>query len=102
MELVDRELRCFQCGMMFVFSVGEQAFFKDKGFVNDPKHCKPCKGLRGRAGRRTVETQIKCSDCGSDTTVPFKPTQNRPVRCRACFDRTRRGAVIEQPGLTPN
>ncbi|MGA8741612.1 MAG: CxxC-x17-CxxC domain-containing protein [Terracidiphilus sp.] len=83
-------------------SAGEQAFFKDKGFVNDPQHCKSCKGLRGRAGWRTVETQIKCSECGSDTTVPFKPTQDRPVRCRACFDRLKRGAVTEQQGTTPN
>jgi CxxC-x17-CxxC domain-containing protein len=23
--------------------------------------------------------------CGADTTVPFKPTQGRPVLCRSCF-----------------
>ena len=44
MDFVDRDVKCFDCGMMFVFSAGEQAFFKDKGFVNDPQHCKSCKG----------------------------------------------------------
>ena len=101
MDFVDRDVKCLDCGAMFVFSAGEQAFFKDKGFVNDPKHCKACKGLRGNAGRQTVETQVKCSECGSDTTVPFKPTQDRPVLCRACFDRLKRGTLREQKEFTP-
>jgi CxxC-x17-CxxC domain-containing protein len=28
-----------------------------------------------------------CHACGVDTTVPFKPTQGRPVLCRGCFQR---------------
>lgn len=102
MDFVDRDVKCSDCGVMFVFSAGEQTFSKDKGFANDPKHCKSCKGLRGKAGRRTVETQVKCSECGSDTTVPFKPTRDKPVLCRACFDRLKRGAVTGQHRLTPN
>jgi len=101
-DFVDRDVKCLDCGAMFVFSAGEQAFFKDKGFVNDPKHCKSCKALRGKGTRRTVETPVRCSECGSDTTVPFKPTQDRPVLCRACFDRLKRGAVAAQQRLTPN
>jgi CxxC-x17-CxxC domain-containing protein len=31
------------------------------------------------------ETRTNCSQCGAETTVPFKPTQGRPVLCRACF-----------------
>lgn len=26
-----------------------------------------------------------CAECGATTTVPFKPTQGRPVLCRDCF-----------------
>lgn len=26
-----------------------------------------------------------CSDCKKETTVPFKPTEGRPVYCRDCF-----------------
>jgi CxxC-x17-CxxC domain-containing protein len=32
-----------------------------------------------------VETQTQCSACGKDTTVPFRPTQGRPVFCKECF-----------------
>jgi CxxC-x17-CxxC domain-containing protein len=31
------------------------------------------------------ETRTNCSQCGAETTVPFKPTQGRPVLCRSCF-----------------
>ena len=29
----------------------------------------------------------KCSDCGAQTQVPFKPTEGRPVYCRDCFQK---------------
>ncbi|MDP2632407.1 MAG: hypothetical protein Q8P25_01660 [Candidatus Curtissbacteria bacterium] len=28
---------------------------------------------------------VKCSNCGRDTQVPFKPTGDRPVYCRDCY-----------------
>ena len=28
---------------------------------------------------------IKCSDCGKADTVPFKPKNDWPVRCRNCY-----------------
>jgi len=31
-----------------------------------------------------------CADCGLETEVPFKPTENRPVYCRTCYQ-TRQG-----------
>jgi CxxC-x17-CxxC domain-containing protein len=36
-------------------------------------------------GRERVETITNCSACGKETTVPFKPTQGRPVFCKECF-----------------
>jgi CxxC-x17-CxxC domain-containing protein len=36
-----------------------------------------------------VETQATCSGCGKQTTVPFRPTQGRPVFCRECFQARR-------------
>jgi CxxC-x17-CxxC domain-containing protein len=81
----DRDLKCESCGLVFVFSAGEQQFFKEKGFSNTPKHCKECRGKRQGVGGRRIETHVNCSECGSDTTVPFKPTQGRPVMCRTCF-----------------
>ena len=93
MSNLDRWLKCTDCGASFLFSADEQAFFRDKGFKNDPKRCKECKGRQKKGNRRIVETRVKCSECGADTTVPFKLTQNRPVLCRECF---RRGTAVQR------
>ncbi len=98
MDFVDRILICTDCGGEFIFTAGEQLFFLDKQFKNDPKRCKPCKSRRGAqsanaansgglaaAGISRTETRTVCSECGIETTVPFKPTQGRPVLCRQCY-----------------
>jgi CxxC-x17-CxxC domain-containing protein len=101
MEFVDRLLTCADCGGEFIFTAGEQLFFLDKQFKNDPKRCKPCKSRRSAqsasattggpaaAGISRTETRTECSECGITTTVPFKPTQGRPVLCRQCFKNKR-------------
>jgi len=86
MEYSDRILKCIDCGAEFVFTAGEQLFFHDKDFKNEPRHCKQCKAKRATGGSRVrPETRTHCSQCGEETTVPFKPTQGRPVLCRSCF-----------------
>lgn len=35
----------------------------------------------------TPAHEATCHTCGVDTTVPFKPTQGRPVLCRPCFQK---------------
>jgi CxxC-x17-CxxC domain-containing protein len=101
MDFVDRILICADCGGEFIFTAGEQLFFLDKQFKNDPKRCKPCKSRRSgavahvpgsgpaAAGLSRTETRTECSECGISTTVPFKPTQGRPVLCRQCFKNKR-------------
>jgi CxxC-x17-CxxC domain-containing protein len=96
-QFIDRILNCVDCHGEFIFTAGEQLFFFDKQFKNDPKRCKPCKSRRSglsavangaglvAAGLSRTETRTLCSDCGIETTVPFKPTQGRPVLCRQCF-----------------
>lgn len=103
MEFQDKILKCVDCGADFVFTAGEQLFFHDKQFKNEPKRCKACKGKRaqgnavssggGGGGYAKVETRTTCSNCGKDTTVPFKPTQGRPVFCRECFQQKRASAA---------
>jgi len=100
MELQDKVLKCIDCDSDFVFSVGEQLFFRDKQFRNEPKRCKSCKTKRVSvmatpAARKSpkVETHTTCSQCGKDTTVPFVPTQGRPVLCRDCFQGRRATAL---------
>ncbi len=94
MEYHDKVLKCVECGAEFVFTAGEQMFFADKGFKNEPKRCKACKSRRGQnsgggGGYSRSETKTTCSQCGKETTVPFKPTQGRPVYCRECFQQRR-------------
>ena len=88
MDFVDRELTCVDCGAEFVFTAGEQAFFHDKQFKNDPKHCKQCKAKRS-GSRKPVrsETRTTCAECGLETSVPFTPRRGRPVLCRKCFQK---------------
>ncbi|MCY4654296.1 MAG: DEAD/DEAH box helicase, partial [Dehalococcoidia bacterium] len=38
-----------------------------------------------RSRDRRERHQVVCTDCGKTTTVPFRPTQDRPVYCRPCF-----------------
>ena len=104
-QFVDRLLICSDCHGEFIFTAGEQLFFHDKQFKNDPKRCKPCKSRRSglaaaasgvgvpAAGLARTETRTQCSECGIDTTVPFKPTQGRPVLCRQCFQARNRVAA---------
>jgi CxxC-x17-CxxC domain-containing protein len=96
MEYHDKVLKCSDCGAEFVFTAGEQMFFADKGFKNEPKRCKACKATRASANGgpgapvvQRVETKTVCSQCGKETTVPFRPTQGRPVYCRECFQQRR-------------
>ena len=96
MEFTDRTLKCVDCGTEFVFTAGEQVFFHDKQFKNDPKHCKQCKAKRARGNQRVrPETRTTCSECGEETTVPFKPTQNKPVLCATCFSHRPKAPDIE-------
>jgi CxxC-x17-CxxC domain-containing protein len=99
MEFQDKVLTCIDCGGDFLFTAGEQAFFHDKRFQNAPKRCKICKakriadlGVQGNAHGGRAQTRTTCSQCGKETTVPFRPSQGRPVLCRECFQQKRPAA----------
>jgi CxxC-x17-CxxC domain-containing protein len=90
MEYPDKTLVCVDCQQPFVWTSGEQLFYASKNFTHEPKRCKDCKGKRNEMPRRSAsreraETTTVCSQCGKPTTVPFKPTQGRPVYCQDCF-----------------
>lgn len=42
----DKKILCKDCGKEFIFTVGEQEFFKEKGFENDPVRCPDCRRTR--------------------------------------------------------
>ena len=88
MAFEDKTLTCKDCGDEFVFSASEQEFYADKGFQNEPARCPHCRSARKQqrnsGGRREMFTVI-CAECGCETQVPFKPSEDRPVYCRDCF-----------------
>lgn len=50
-KMEEKTLICEDCGQEFVFTVGEQEFYKEKGFENEPKRCKECRNKK-KAERR--------------------------------------------------
>lgn len=41
--MADKTLYCKDCGVDFVFTIGEQKFYADKGFTNEPVRCPACR-----------------------------------------------------------
>ena len=82
----DKTLVCKDCGREFVFTAGEQEFYAEKGFQNEPQRCPECRAARKAANRANKEmfTTI-CANCGKEARVPFQPSDDRPVYCSECF-----------------
>ena len=50
MSFADKTLTCRDCGTQFVFTAGEQEFYAQKGFTNEPTRCGPCRQARKQSG----------------------------------------------------
>lgn len=90
----DKVLTCRDCGQEFVFSASEQEFFASKGFTNEPGRCPSCRAAKkaqsGGGGYNSNRQEREmfpatCANCGKETTVPFRPSGEKPVYCRECF-----------------
>jgi CxxC-x17-CxxC domain-containing protein len=103
MSFADKSLTCRDCGTIFVFTIGEQEFYAEKGFTNEPSRCPTCRRANkarrqggsssmdsGYAPRsdRPMYTAI-CSECGAEARVPFQPKPDRPIYCTNCFQSRR-------------
>lgn len=118
MSFADKTLTCRDCGMEFVFTAGEQEFYAQKGFTNEPTRCPACRQQRkqGRSsggggydsysgggggerggfgggyssdrGQREMHTTT-CASCGQEAQVPFVPRGDKPVYCSDCFQNQR-------------
>ena len=93
----DKILVCKECGNEFTFTAGEQEFYAERGFQNEPQRCKACRDARKNAARgpREYFTAV-CAACGGEARVPFEPKSDRPVYCSECFAKMR-----EQQGRFP-
>lgn len=117
MSFADKTLTCRDCSEEFVFTAGEQEFYQEKGFTNEPTRCPNCrranKARRNSSGgagygnsygndggsygnsygggerpERTMHPAV-CSACGKETMVPFVPRNDKPVYCSDCFQSQR-------------
>ena len=81
MEFQDKVLTCIDCGTDFVFTAGEQMFFHDKQFKNQPKRCKTCKSKRV-----AVLTAPHAPGTGITTPVlKLVPPAHNAARIRLCL-----------------
>jgi CxxC-x17-CxxC domain-containing protein len=92
----DITLHCIECGEAFVFTAGEQAFYSDKGLLNEPKRCPECRNRRRQEREQGVEYPIVCASCGEESTVPFVPREDRPVYCETCYRKVRAREEVER------
>ena len=90
----DETLICEDCGKEFIFTVGEQEFYAEKGLTNKPKRCQECikQKKKQHRGKKKLYDAV-CAKCGAQTQVPFNPTQGRDVLCRDCFEAQKTAGV---------
>jgi CxxC-x17-CxxC domain-containing protein len=112
MSYADKTITCRDCGNEFVFTAGEQEFYAQKGFTNEPSRCPACRqarkagggrgsygdqdsyGSRGGYGGGQREMFVTtCASCGREARVPFQPRGDKPVYCSDCFQEQRRSSA---------
>ena len=114
MSYADKTITCRDCGIDFVFTTGEQEFYAQKGFTNEPTRCASCRqarkagggrsggygsrdsyssgyddrgsyGSRGYSSGEREMHSATCASCGKEAQVPFVPRGDKPVYCSDCF-----------------
>ena len=118
MSFADKTLTCRDCGTAFTFTAGEQEFYAQKGFDNEPTRCQSCRQARKQSrsgggsgydsygsrdsygssgggygggydrGEREMHSAT-CASCGKTASVPFVPRGDKPVYCSDCFQNQR-------------
>ena len=48
----DKTLNCRDCSSTFTFTAGEQEFYAEKGFTNEPTRCPDCRKAKKASMRR--------------------------------------------------
>ncbi|MVX66301.1 cytochrome C551 [Clostridium chromiireducens] len=50
--MTEKTLVCRDCGNEFIFTVGEQEFYQEKGFTNEPTRCIACRRIKKEQNNR--------------------------------------------------
>jgi CxxC-x17-CxxC domain-containing protein len=77
----------------------------------EPSVARPWRGQFHRYGeekqgndyRERILYKAICADCNKECEVPFRPSGNRPVYCKECFSKRKRGDLFkEKSDYRPN
>ena len=113
--LEDKSIKCVDCGEDFLFTIGEQEFYREHGLTHAPTRCRNCRESRkakrpghgggparssSMGGARELHKTV-CADCGTETMVPFSPSSGRPVYCRDCYQSRKPVAVTGRSSASP-
>ena len=73
----DKTLVCRDCGQEFTFTAGEQEFYAERGFQNEPTRCRECRQAH-KANRAGAQGNARrgLRQCGCRT--PGSLSQERP------------------------
>ena len=72
----DKTLVCKDCGNEFVFTAGEQEFYAERGFTNEPKRCKACRDAK----RGLPDRNAKCSLLSAIPAAAKQECRSSPVK----------------------
>jgi CxxC-x17-CxxC domain-containing protein len=104
MPFSDTTLTCRTCHTPFLWTAGEQAYFKAQGLMNMPLRCGACRSdRRKQLGLRSQPvTEVSCAECGIKTTVPFIPRKrdSKPIYCSPCLAQARAREEHEKLAVT--
>jgi len=52
------------------------------------------RGRQGNGPRERTYTRVICADCNKECEIPFKPSGDRPVYCKECFSKRKKGSLF--------
>jgi CxxC-x17-CxxC domain-containing protein len=87
----DLELKCVQCGEIFIYTEKEQEMFYRRN-LSQPQRCANCRPSRRKlaeAAENQTKHEIICDRCGKADRVPFAPKVGRTVLCGECYAASR-------------
>ena len=52
------------------------------------------RGRQSNGPREKTYTRVICADCKKECEIPFKPSDDRPVYCKECFPKHKKGSLF--------
>ena len=96
-ELIDETLECRDCGDLFLFTIQEQEYYRDKGLKHNPSRCPTCR-KKNREQIQASQVPVRCRRCHKNGFVPEAIPEAVDVLCESCFMQLKQ-KYLPQPEL---